>query len=66
MAAASLLAKRLGPIIVLSEVFAVASAVVGFYASYYFDLASGASIVLALSVLFAVAYLIHRVKEARQ
>lgn len=55
-AAASLIARRLLPIIALSLGFAVVSALVGFYASYYFDLASGASIVVSLTLLFAVAY----------
>ena len=55
-AAASLLAKRLPRIIVLSVVFAVGSAVVGFYASYYTDVSSGAAIVLTLTAIFIVAF----------
>ncbi len=55
-AAASLLAKRLPRIIVLSVVFAVGSAVVGFYASYYTDVSSGAAIVLTLTAIFVVAF----------
>jgi ABC-type Mn2+/Zn2+ transport system permease subunit len=60
-AIASLLAKRLGTIIVLSESIAVFSALAGFYTSYYLDIASGASIVLVLSVLFAFVYIGRRV-----
>lgn len=55
-AAASLLAKRLPRIIVLSVAFAVGSAVVGFYASYYTDVSSGAAIVLTLTAIFIVAF----------
>jgi ABC-type Mn2+/Zn2+ transport system permease subunit len=57
-AAASLLATRLPRIIGLSVLFAVVSAVVGFYASYYADVASGAAIVLALSAVFVAAFLV--------
>ena len=59
-AAASLLANRLGFIILLSELIALLSAIVGFYASYYLDIASGASIVLVLSIIFAFAYIYRR------
>ena len=62
-AAASLLVKRLGAVIALSEVFAVTAALVGFYASYYFDLASGAAIVLTLSLIFAAAYIVGAVRS---
>jgi ABC-type Mn2+/Zn2+ transport system permease subunit len=55
--AASLLAKKLPRIIVLSVVFAVGSAVAGFYTSYYTDVSSGAAIVLTLTAIFIVAFL---------
>ncbi len=64
-AAASLLTKRLGAVIAVSEAFAVASALIGFYTSYYFDLASGASIVLTLSLIFAVSYAASRIATRR-
>ncbi len=54
-AAASFVATRLRTTIILSVVFAVASTVVGFYASYYADVASGSAIVLTLTAIFAVA-----------
>jgi ABC-type Mn2+/Zn2+ transport system permease subunit len=60
-ATASLIARRLGTIIVLSEAVAVVCSMVGFYASYYMDLASGASIVLVLSALFVFVYIGSRV-----
>jgi ABC-type Mn2+/Zn2+ transport system permease subunit len=66
-AAASLLAKRLPRIIALSIVFAVGSAVVGFYASYYADVSSGAAVVLTLTATFVVAFLFSpRLRSFRQ
>ena len=64
-AVASLLVNRLGAVILLSEIVAVLSSIVGFYASYYLDVASGASIVLVLSLAFIIAFLVHRVRMAR-
>ena len=55
-AVASIAAKRLGTIILLSGAVAVVSTIVGFYASYYLDIASGASVVLVLSIFFVVAF----------
>jgi ABC-type Mn2+/Zn2+ transport system permease subunit len=60
-AIASLLTKRLVTIIILSEAVAVFSSITGFYASFYLDIASGASIVLVLSILFAVVYVGNRI-----
>jgi len=62
-AAASLLVKRLPAIIGLGVVFAVISALVGFYASYYANVASGAAVVLSLTVIFVGAYLINLLKQ---
>ncbi len=56
-ATASLLARQLPRIMLLGAVFAVISAVVGLYASYYANVASGAAIVLTLTVLFLLAFL---------
>lgn len=61
-AAASLLAKKLKKIIFLSVLFSVISVVLGFYASYYFDLASGAAIVLVLTLFFLVAFIYARLR----
>lgn len=55
-AAASLLARRLPRIIALSALFAVTAAVVGFYASYYLDVTSGAAVVLTLTLIFVLAF----------
>ena len=62
-AVASLLAKKLGVIIVISLCVSIVSAIVGFYASYYLDIASGASIVLTLSMFFVIAYIINRARD---
>ena len=51
-AAASMISRRLGRIIALSVVMAAFATVVGFYASYYADVASGPAIVLTLTVMF--------------
>ena len=59
-AAASLVAKRLPVIMGIGMAFATISACVGFYVSYYFDVASGATIVLSLSVIFAIAFIFGR------
>ena len=56
-ATASLLVNRLHYIIILGVAIAVASAVIGLYASYYADVASGATIVLTATAFFVVALL---------
>jgi len=53
-AAASLVSRRLGRIIFLSVIMAVIATVIGFYASYYADVASGPAIVLTLTVMFVL------------
>ena len=65
-AIASLLSRRLHLIILLSEGVAILSALVGFYISYYLNLASGASIVLVLCLIFAVAYIVNRASDRFQ
>lgn len=64
-ATASLLSVRLGRTIGLSLVFAVVATIVGFYASYYANVASGSAIVLTLSLFFAVAALAAAVRRGR-
>ncbi len=56
-ATARLLVKRLHHMIVIASLIGVFSGVVGFYASYYLDIPSGACIVLTLSAIFGVAIL---------
>jgi ABC-type Mn2+/Zn2+ transport system permease subunit len=61
-ASASLLAKKLPMVIGLSVIFAVGSAIIGFYVSYYLDVASGATIVLTLSAIFGLSFLLSRLR----
>ena len=53
-ATARLLVKRLHHMIVIASLIGVVSGVVGFYASYYLDIPSGACIVLTLSAIFGL------------
>ncbi|MFN2146308.1 MAG: metal ABC transporter permease [Anaerolineales bacterium] len=62
-AAASQLARRLPAIIGLSVLFAVISSLVGFYASYYFNVASGAAVVLSLTVIFLISFGVNAIKR---
>ncbi len=57
-AAASLLARRLPVIMALGALFAVIAAFAGLYASYYANVASGASIVLTLTAIFMIVFLL--------
>ncbi len=54
-ATAYLLSHRLPTMLVLAAVQTVLSSVVGLYASFYFDVSSGAAIVLTSGLLFALA-----------
>jgi ABC-type Mn2+/Zn2+ transport system permease subunit len=56
-ASAALLTNRLPRMMVAATLIAVGSAVAGLYASYYFQVASGAAIVLACTLCFALAWL---------
>ena len=57
-ATAQLLVKRFGQMIALAALIGVTSSIVGLYASYALDIASGASIVLTETFAFLVALLI--------
>ncbi len=57
-ATASLLVRRLHLIMLVGAVLALASAVIGLYVSYYAEVASGATIVLVATALFAIALLL--------
>ena len=56
-AAASLLVRQLPRIMLLGAIFTIIAALVGVYTSYYGNVASGATIVLTLTVIFALAFL---------
>jgi ABC-type Mn2+/Zn2+ transport system permease subunit len=62
-AAASLISKRLKTIVILSVAMALTATAIGFYLSYYADLASGPAIVLTLTLFFALAFIWSRFRE---
>lgn len=62
-AAAALLTNRLPRMMLLAAGIALVSALVGLYASYYADVASGAAIVLACTACFALAWLAHSIRN---
>jgi ABC-type Mn2+/Zn2+ transport system permease subunit len=64
-AAASMVSRRLSRIMALSITFAVVATIAGFYASYYLDLSSGPSIVLALTSVFVVSWGVSRLQAGR-
>jgi manganese/iron transport system permease protein len=55
--AAYLLVKELKQMMILGSVFGIFSSISGMYLSYYFDLPSGAAIVLMVFVIFLLAFL---------
>lgn len=56
-ATANLLTQRLRHMMILAMLLSALAALVGLYASYYWNVASGASIVLALTAMFLLAFL---------
>jgi len=54
-AAASLLTSKLSRMMLLATIIAISSGVIGLYASFHFDVAGGAAIVITCTVWFAVA-----------
>ncbi len=65
-AAAAMLTRRLRPMLWLSLGTAVGATVVGFYVSWYADIASGPAIVLVLTGAFVLAALWERLSRAVQ
>ncbi|MDC7227017.1 MAG: metal ABC transporter permease [Spirochaetales bacterium] len=61
-ASASLVSRRLPSIIGLSLLLAGLATIIGFYVSFYIDLSSGPSIVLALTAEFLICILIRKIK----
>jgi ABC-type Mn2+/Zn2+ transport system permease subunit len=55
-AAANLLTQRLPLMFAISVCFAVLSGIIGLYLSFYYDVSSGAAIVLTCTVFFALAW----------
>ncbi len=62
-ATAYLLTKRLPVMMALSALFAALSGVIGLYLSYYWSIASGASIVLTATMFFVIAFLWKRIRS---
>lgn len=62
-AAASLLTVRLWRMMVVAAFIAIASGIVGLYASFYANVSSGAAIVLACTGFFALAWAIRGVRH---
>ncbi|MFV9504372.1 MAG: metal ABC transporter permease [Oscillochloridaceae bacterium umkhey_bin13] len=58
-AAAALLTNRLPRLMLIGALFALLAVVVGLYASYYADVASGAAIALACTLCFAGAWVVN-------
>ena len=56
-AAASLLTRRLPPMMLISAAIGIFSGVAGIYVSYYWQVAVGAAVVLVATVLFMVVFL---------
>ena len=56
-ATAYLLTRRLPAMMVVSGVIGAVSAIVGLYASYYLNIASGAAVVLTATFFFLLAFL---------
>jgi manganese/iron transport system permease protein len=61
-AAAALLTNRLPRMMLIAALIAVGSALVGLYASYYANVASGAAIVLTCTACFGLAWLAHSLR----
>ncbi len=63
-AAASLLTNRLPRMMLIASAVAVASGLTGLYASYYFQVASGAAIVLTCTLCFGLAWFVRTLRQA--
>ncbi len=61
-AAASMISKRLRSIIILAIIMSLVATVIGFYISYYADVASGPAIVLTLTLFFLIAFMWSQVR----
>ena len=65
-AAASLLTNRLPRMMLLAAGIAIGSSIAGLYASFYFNVASGAAIVFACTICFGLAWLIRTLRQGRR
>jgi ABC-type Mn2+/Zn2+ transport system permease subunit len=62
-AAASMVSKRLRTIVILSVAMSLVATVIGFYVSFYSDVSSGPTIVLILTLFFALAFGWSRIRD---
>ena len=62
-ATAQLFVKRLHHMMLFASILGVISGVIGFYASYYLDVPSGASIVLTMTAIFALAFVFSQLRK---
>jgi len=63
-AAASLLTDRLPRLMLIASVVAAGSGVAGLYLSYYFNVSSGAAIVLSCTACFGAAWALRAGRQA--
>lgn len=63
-ATANLLSKRLLPMMVLAAVTGALSSVIGFYVSYYRDIATGPAIVLTATAIFSTVFAAQQIAQA--
>jgi manganese/iron transport system permease protein len=64
-AAAALLTHRLVHMMALAAFFVVVAGVVGLYASFYFNVSSGASIVLTCTLIFGMAWTVRTARASK-
>jgi ABC-type Mn2+/Zn2+ transport system permease subunit len=62
-ATASLLTTRLPRMMAISSLIAIGSGIIGLYSSYYFEVASGAAIVVSCTVCFALAWVYRSIRQ---
>ncbi len=62
-ATARLLVKRLHHMMLIAAVLGIVSGIGGFYASYYLDVPSGSSIVLAMTAIFMIVYSVVSIRD---
>lgn len=65
-AAASMLSKRLRTITLISVLISVGATLIGFYISFYSDVASGPTIVIILTIFFIFSFSWSRIRERLQ
>jgi ABC-type Mn2+/Zn2+ transport system permease subunit len=64
-AAASMLSRSMGRIMGLAVFFSVFATLVGFYTSYYWNVASGSAIVLTLTAMFLISWVVGTLTRRR-